>query len=112
MYEPSRVLASFYVAGFQFGEGALVLGDLSVGARLEMVLEPDNPHDPSAMALRFDGKRIGYIPAEHNELFATMLYYGHTDALECIIQQVSPERSPWHQVRAAVYIADARSAQQ
>ena len=112
MYEPSRVLASFYVAGFQFGEGALVLGDLTVGAKLEMVLEPDIPHDPSAIALRFAGMRIGYIPAEHNELFATMLYYGHADALECIIQQVSPERSPRHQVRAAVYIADARSAQQ
>ena len=83
---------------------------LSRGARLQMVAEPDNPHDPSAIALFFEGKRLGYIPADHNELFAVMMHYGHADAFECVVQQVAPERSPWHQVRAAVYVADSRSS--
>ena len=108
MYEPSRVLASFHIAGYQFGEGALVLDHLKPGARLEMVAEPDNPHDPSAIALYFEGKRLGYIPADHNEYFAIMLHYGHADAFEYIVQQVAPDRSPWHQVCAAIYMADAR----
>lgn len=108
MYEPSRVLASFYIAGFQFGEGALVLDALKPGARLQMVAESDNPHDPSAIALFFEGKHLGYIPAEHNGLFAVMMHYGHADAFECVVQQVAPERSPWHQVRAAVYVLDLR----
>ncbi|MBM6907337.1 HIRAN domain-containing protein [Collinsella intestinalis] len=110
MYEPSRVLATFYIAGFQFGEGALVLDALKPGMRLQMVAEHDNPHDSSAIALYFEGKRLGYIPADHNELFAVMMHYGHADAFECVVQQVAPERSPWHQVRAAVYVADSRSS--
>ena len=31
MYEPSRQLMSFNVAGFQFWDGALVLGELRAG---------------------------------------------------------------------------------
>lgn len=31
---------------------------------LEMVPEPGNPWDRSAVALDFDGQRIGYLPAE------------------------------------------------
>lgn len=56
MYEPSRNLFSFHIAGFQHHDGALVLGDLKAGNALELV----------------------------------------------------PERSPWHYVRAAVFVRDAR----
>lgn len=56
MYEPSRNLFSFHIAGFQHYDGALVQGDLKAGNALELV----------------------------------------------------PERSPWHQVRAAVFVRDAR----
>ena len=108
MYEPTRVIASFHIAGFQFGEGALVLEQLKAGAHLEMMAEPDNPYDSSAIALWFEGKRLGYIPSEQNDLLATMFHFGHADAFECVVQQVAPERSPWHQVRAAVYVTDTR----
>lgn len=43
MYEPSRVLLSFHIAGFQYADGALVLGDLKVGDKLNCV--------PSAITL-------------------------------------------------------------
>ena len=43
MYEPSRVLLSFHIAGFQYADGALVLGDLKVGDRLTLCAERDNP---------------------------------------------------------------------
>lgn len=56
MYESSRNLFSFHIAGFQHYDGALVQGDLKAGNALELV----------------------------------------------------PERSPWHQVRAAVFVRDAR----
>lgn len=36
MYEPSRVLLSFHIAGFQYADGALVLGDLKVGDKLTL----------------------------------------------------------------------------
>ena len=48
MYEPSRVLLSFHIAGFQYADGALVLGDLKAGDKLTLCAERDNPHDPEA----------------------------------------------------------------
>ena len=45
MYEPSRNLFSFHIAGFQHHDGALVLGDLKAGDTLELVPERDNPYD-------------------------------------------------------------------
>ena len=52
MYEPSRVLLSFHIAGFQYADGALVLGDLKVGDKLTLCAERDNPHDPEAVEKR------------------------------------------------------------
>ena len=49
MYEPSRVLLSFHIAGFQYADGALVLGDLKVGDKLSLCAERDNPHDPERL---------------------------------------------------------------
>ena len=43
MYEPSRVLLSFHIAGFQYADGALVLGDLKAGDKLTLCAERDNP---------------------------------------------------------------------
>ena len=37
-----------------------------------------------------------------------MMYYGHEDVFEARVQQVAPERSPWHQVRVGLYVVDAR----
>lgn len=34
-----------------------------------------------------------------------MMYYGHEDVFEARVQQVAPERSPWHQVRVGLYVA-------
>lgn len=107
-YEPSRQMASFYVAGFQFWDGALALAELKVGERVDLVPEPLNPHDPNAVAIRFRGKKLGYVPREENAVLAQLLYFGHRDVLEAVVQQVSPERSPWHQVRVGVFVTDAR----
>lgn len=49
MYEPSRVLLSFHIAGFQYADGALVLGDLQAGDKLTLCAERDNPHDPEQL---------------------------------------------------------------
>lgn len=107
-YEPSRHLLTFFIAGFQHWDGASVLGELKAGAQLSLVAEPDNPHDSQAVAIRYNGVKLGYVPAESNELISQLIYFGHDDVLSAVIQQVSPERSPWHQVRVGVFVTDAR----
>lgn len=108
MYEPSRHVATFHVAGFQFWDGAVVIGELKSGTKLELVPERDNPHDPEAMALCWHGAKLGYVPADENHLMSTLAFYGHTNAFECRVLQADPTRSPWHQLMVGVYVRDAR----
>ena len=108
MYEPSRMISSFYVSGFQRYDGADVLGKLKVGQKLKMVGEPDNPYDPNAIELYYKGAKLGYVPRDDNGMPGMLLYFGHGNVLEARIQQVDPKRSPWHQVRVGLYLADNR----
>ena len=73
MYEPSRVLLSFHIAGFQYADGALVLGDLKAGDKLTLCAERDNPHDPEAVAIYYGKTKLGYVPG--NEVGPLSLMY-------------------------------------
>lgn len=108
MYEPSKHISTFHIAGFQHYDGALVLEKLKAGAPLELVIEPDNPHDPNAIQVRFEGVKLGYVPASENKDMALMMFYGHADVYEARVNQVDPEADPWKQVRMGVYVRDAR----
>ncbi len=108
MYEPSRLIQSFHIAGFKFWDGALVLNELRAGDRLELVPEPDNPHDAEAVAIYRGSIKLGFVPAEHNATLSLMLHYGHAAAFELRVLQVAPELNPWEQVRVGLYVTDAR----
>ena len=109
MYEPSRHIATFHIAGFQFYDGALVLAKLQAGKKLKMVPERGNPHDPEAVELRYKNTKLGYIPRETNALVSTLAFYGHKGVLEARVLQVDPELDPWHQVRVGLYVTDKRA---
>lgn len=108
MYEPSRHVTTFQVAGFQHHDGALVLEQMKAGAKLDLVPERDNPHDPDAIALYFGGAKIGYIPRSETGMMSVMDYYGHGGVFEARVLQVDREADPWRQVRAGIYITDGR----
>lgn len=108
MYEPSRLICAFNIAGFQYWDGATVLNELRAGDCLQLVPEPDNPHDADAVAIYHGSTKLGFVPAEHNGTLALMLHYGHAAAFEVRVQQVVPESSPWEQVRVGLYVTDAR----
>lgn len=107
-YEPSKQLTGFCIRGFQYWDGALVLSELKAGDTLTLVAEPDNPHDPEAVAIYSGSSKLGYVPSEQNGLFSTMIFFGHGDVLEARVLQVDPESKPWEQVRVGIYIKDAR----
>lgn len=108
MYEPSRHISSFHVAGFQHYEGATVVESMKTGALLEMELEPDNPHDREAVVLRFEGVKLGYVPKDENSLVSLLGHYGHEGVFEARILQVDPRKDPWKQVLVGLYVRDAR----
>ena len=108
MYQPSRHLSTFFIAGFQHHDGALVINQMSIGDNIELCPEPDNPYDPESIALYFNGVMVGYVPADQNSLASTLFHFGHRDILECRILQVDKEAAPWKQVRVGMYVTDIR----
>lgn len=94
MYEPSRVLLSFHIAGFQYADGALVLGDLKVGDKLTLCAERDNPHDPEAVAIYYDDTKLGYVPGNEVGPLSLMMYYGHEDVLRPAYSRLRPSAAP------------------
>lgn len=63
MYEPTRLLLSFNIAGVKYYDAAFVMDDLKVGSPLTLEPEPENPHDSQAVKISFNGKKLGYVPA-------------------------------------------------
>lgn len=110
MYEPSRHLASYYIAGLQHWDGALILNELKPGEELQLAPEPDNPFDPEAIAIYYKDTKLGYIPAHENSFASLMMHYGHATSFELRVQQVNPEASPWKQVYVGLYVTDARTS--
>lgn len=47
-------------------------------APLRFVREPDNQADPWAICVEYDGRKIGYMPADKNELIARLMDGGKT----------------------------------
>jgi hypothetical protein len=69
------------VAGYQFHGGIELEPRMAVGDELELVREPDNPHDGLAVAVCWRGLRIGYVPRLINADIARRLDAG--DRLAC-----------------------------
>ncbi len=55
-------LERFFIAGFQYHDGPELLEGLEPGMDLTLIHELDNPHDPRAVAFRFAGSHLGYVP--------------------------------------------------
>lgn len=107
-YEPSKHLDTFNIAGFQHWDGATVISELKVGQKLDLEPQCDNPYDANAIAIRYNGVMLGYVPKAKNELMATMAFFGHADVFECRVLKADPEADPWEQILVGIYITDAR----
>lgn len=71
-------LGSQLIVGMRFQGGAHEMaGQLTNGARVSLMREPDNAYDPKAvMVLDKDGRRVGYIPRTSNEIAGALLDAG------------------------------------
>lgn len=95
-------LQQFFVAGFRHYKGMEILPHMEVNDLLELKREPDNEHDESAVALYWQQEKIGFIPAEFNEMLAKLL---DAQALPLLgmITHLNREVKPWENVLASVY---------
>lgn len=51
----------------------VTMDNIPEDARLDLVREPGNPADKWAIRIEHDGRKIGYLPADRNELVARLM---------------------------------------
>ena len=90
------------LAGFQFHEGKQLWKELQIGDALTLVREPDNPHDPRAVRVDWNGHVLGYVPRAENEAVARQLDRGNR--LEARIVRMNKSRDPWKRIEFEVFL--------
>ncbi len=101
-YRRIYLLQSF-VRGFAYYNGPLLLKKMKVGALLELVREPENEFDNFAIAIYYQGKKIGFVPAESNEILAKILD-ANLLKLQAEITHVSTKAQSWENTAVAIYV--------
>uniref|UniRef100_A0A831TYN5 DNA-binding protein n=1 Tax=Geobacter metallireducens TaxID=28232 RepID=A0A831TYN5_GEOME len=98
-------LLEVHIAGFQYHEGMRpgVFSMLGKGGELWLRREPDNPYDPSAIAvLTPRGNRLGYLPRRTNGIPAAILDQGVTTRAGIV--EVNAAAPTWERVRVKVWM--------
>lgn len=97
-------LTEVYIAGFRYYDGMKsdVFCDLRVGDVLDLRREPDNPHDPCAIAIYTGTQyKLGYVPRAEN--LTPALIADQAVPLCAEIISLAPETPPWRQVFIRVF---------
>jgi hypothetical protein len=108
---PSRSYLNTHIAGFAHWDGLDVLNELELGTELTLTVEFENPYDPQAVAIYFQDKKLGYIPATKNTDLFQFLAFGHMAIFEVRINRLNFEEHPEHQIGISVKIRDVREAE-
>lgn len=90
------------LAGFQYHAGEAVWAHLRVGDPLALIREPDNPYDPRAVRVEWQGVKLGYLPRAENEAVAAALDRG--ERVEGRIAALTQHRNPWRRLRIDVFV--------
>ncbi len=92
--ERIRILVqSSPLAGSQFHALKHLHSGLRPGDRLDLVREPDNPHDPMAVRVEWRGHKLGYVPRKENRAVAAALDRG--EPLAARISRLRDDPDPW-----------------
>ena len=67
------LLLKSYIAGFKYYDGPALLKTMKIGEPLDLVREPNNKYDACAVAVKFRGRKIGFVPASKNEIMSKLM---------------------------------------
>jgi len=93
------------LAGFQYHAGRALFPLMSVGDKLTLIREADNPHDPKAVRVEWRGAMIGYAPRVDNADLARMMDHGVP--AEGRIVHLQKARDPWKRVLIEVLVPES-----
>jgi hypothetical protein len=90
------------LAGFRYAEADAVWPQLREGDALELVREPDNPHDANAVRVDWRGHKLGYVPRRENAAIAWGLDRGAP--LRARVSRLAPHPNPARRIGFEIYI--------
>jgi len=90
------------LAGFRYGEAARLWALLNPGDALELVREPDNPHDANAVRVDWRGLKLGYVPRSENGALAWAMDRG--ESLRARVSRLAEHRNPRRRIEFEVYV--------
>lgn len=96
------VVQSSPLAGFQYYAASTRWTAMKVGDPLTLVREPDNPHDPRAIRVEWQGEKLGYLPRAENRAVAAEMDAG--SRLGARIAELRESRNVWQRVRVEVFV--------
>ncbi len=96
------LIQSSPLAGFRYYEGKAIWDEMKIGDALDLVREPDNPHDPRAVRVEWNSHKLGYLPRRENEAVARQLDLGN--ALQARIVKLRKHRDPWKRIEFEVVL--------
>lgn len=102
---PDRLLQCSPLAGFRYHEGAALWPHLQEGHAIDLVREPDNPHDERAVRVMWRGGKLGYLPRDENHAVAQLLERG--ERLDARIAALKISSNPWERIRIDVLLPSA-----
>lgn len=90
------------LAGSQYHALESLYERVRVGDKLTLVREPENPHDPNAVRVEWQGELLGYVPRRENRAVAKAMDTGET--LSARITALQKHDNPWLRLRFAVFL--------
>ncbi len=90
-----------YVAGLKFTDAAKFLDDIKVDDVITLHHELENPTDPNAVRLEWNGRKLGYIPKAHNGDISRGLAAGVP--YEAFVNMVNPAAKSHISVEIRIY---------
>jgi len=96
------VVQSSPLAGFRHAEATEVWPHLATGDALDLVREPENPHDANAVRVEWRGRKLGYVPRAENAALAWAMDRG--EALRARVSRLAEHRNPRRRIEFEVYI--------
>jgi hypothetical protein len=95
-------LQSLPIAGFQYYAGLRVWDQLKLGDPLKLTREADNPHDPNAVRIEWNGEKLGYVPRAGNDTVAKLMDKGVP--VSGRITYLQKGRSAWQRIQFEVLL--------
>lgn len=95
-----KLLQTSPVAGFQYHQGEAVWAQLSIGAPLQLIREPENKYDTRAVRIELQGHKLGYLPRLDNATISQLM--DRAENLQAYISGLKMSDDPWQRVEVEV----------